>query len=580
MRNTIYRIRERGFAASLVAVAALTLGGIVAAPAYADDAVVVTSVVVTDVVTDAATDVVTDVATGVVTDASTLPAANTEGPLSSTADRADAAVVPAAETTEVAGIPVKAEPSADIAVAAPILPEAVEPILPQLPVHEEPVYTGTISGSVSVPSGTFPGQITAFSKCGTEWCQMEWTRSDSAGNYALTGLAAGSYAIGFRDYQSSTAFVEEFYDNASTQDDATLVTLADGENKTGIDVELAIVAAPVLAVEAEIPTVTGKAVVGKKLTARIGTWSPTDIDLSYQWLRDNRAVDSATAATYIVTEGDAGHRFSVRVTGSKPGYTSATSTSPSTVSVPIPGKVSAAIELVAGSTNRGNVRVTNASDASVVVTFSIAGKTTTETLASGEWDRMKFRGLQSEAVVSVTVDEEVLASHTVRTPSNLVQATTVNAGTAITVNGSGYQPLEVVEVWLHSTPVLLGTLTANEAGNVSGSFTLLTSTPVGTHHIVLKDVRGGELLSADITVAAAPVATTPVVTTPRATTPAATTPTVTPVKAVVKTAGPAVLATTGTDVTALWYGLAFLLLGGLGMSAKSFGRRSTVATSE
>ena len=34
------------------------------------------------------------------------------------------------------------------------------------------------------------------------------------------------------------------------------------------------------------PTITGSTVVGKKLTAKPGTWKPSSVTLTYQWLRN------------------------------------------------------------------------------------------------------------------------------------------------------------------------------------------------------------------------------------------------------------------------------------------------------
>ncbi|GLB67833.1 hypothetical protein AHIS1636_22730 [Arthrobacter mangrovi] len=78
-----------------------------------------------------------------------------------------------------------------------------------------------------------------------------------------------------------------------------------------------------------VPTISGSAVLGQKLTAAPGTWT-TGATLTYQWLRDGQPISAATAATYTVGTADAGKRLSVRVTGAKAGMTSATATSAAT----------------------------------------------------------------------------------------------------------------------------------------------------------------------------------------------------------------------------------------------------------
>ncbi len=75
------------------------------------------------------------------------------------------------------------------------------------------------------------------------------------------------------------------------------------------------------------PAITGTAKVGSTLTANPGTWGPAPVSLSYQWLRDGSPIQGATASTYSTTQADAGKAVSVRVTGTKAGYTSATATS-------------------------------------------------------------------------------------------------------------------------------------------------------------------------------------------------------------------------------------------------------------
>jgi hypothetical protein len=70
------------------------------------------------------------------------------------------------------------------------------------------------------------------------------------------------------------------------------------------------------------PRIVGKALVGSKLRARAGTWSPTPQTVRYQWLRNGKAVAKATKVAYRVTPKDRGRRISVRVTVRRPGVTS------------------------------------------------------------------------------------------------------------------------------------------------------------------------------------------------------------------------------------------------------------------
>ncbi len=81
-------------------------------------------------------------------------------------------------------------------------------------------------------------------------------------------------------------------------------------------------------------TITGTATVDNRLTAHPGTWTPTNANLSYQWLRDGVAIAGATNTRYTVAAADVGHAISVRVTGTRNGFAPATATSAPTAVVP------------------------------------------------------------------------------------------------------------------------------------------------------------------------------------------------------------------------------------------------------
>jgi serine protease len=70
------------------------------------------------------------------------------------------------------------------------------------------------------------------------------------------------------------------------------------------------------------PVVEGAYRVGETLTVNAGNWGPGPVSLSYQWLRDGAAISGAVKPTYQLVGADAGHSISIRVTGTKSGYTS------------------------------------------------------------------------------------------------------------------------------------------------------------------------------------------------------------------------------------------------------------------
>jgi hypothetical protein len=79
--------------------------------------------------------------------------------------------------------------------------------------------------------------------------------------------------------------------------------------------------------------ISGKAVVGKKLSAVVTGWTPAGVTFSYQWLRKGAPIAGATGATYKLGKKDKGKKISVRVTGSKAGSASASATSAETKKV-------------------------------------------------------------------------------------------------------------------------------------------------------------------------------------------------------------------------------------------------------
>lgn len=85
---------------------------------------------------------------------------------------------------------------------------------------------------------------------------------------------------------------------------------------------------------APTPTISGTVVVGARVTASTGAWSPT-ASFSYQWLRDGSPISGARASSYVAVAEDLGRKLSVTVTGSASGIRSATKTSAATTVVAV-----------------------------------------------------------------------------------------------------------------------------------------------------------------------------------------------------------------------------------------------------
>ncbi|NUU33208.1 hypothetical protein HNO80_16590 [Arthrobacter sp. C9C5] len=70
-----------------------------------------------------------------------------------------------------------------------------------------------------------------------------------------------------------------------------------------------------------VPRISGTPKVGRVLTATPGVWSPSPVSLTYQWYRSGVAITGATAFQYKLNARDLAKKITVRVTGSKSGYT-------------------------------------------------------------------------------------------------------------------------------------------------------------------------------------------------------------------------------------------------------------------
>ncbi|WP_431837992.1 hypothetical protein [Cellulomonas sp. Y8] len=88
-------------------------------------------------------------------------------------------------------------------------------------------------------------------------------------------------------------------------------------------------------------------------------------------------------------------------------------------------------------------------------------------------------------------------------------AKTVVQGGTVDVDGDGFVAGEDVEVWIHSEPVLLATVSASADGAVATTVTVPASIPAGAHRIELRGVTSGVSVWQDVTVTAAPAAVVP-----------------------------------------------------------------------
>ncbi|WP_256796283.1 FlgD immunoglobulin-like domain containing protein [Terrabacter sp. Ter38] len=114
-------------------------------------------------------------------------------------------------------------------------------------------------------------------------------------------------------------------DGAAVDTDGTSALSSGKISVKGVD-PLSLTATPT-------PTITGTAKVGYRLMANPGTWGPAPVTLSYQWYRSGVAITGATGSSYLLTASDRTKAMTVKVTGSKAGYTTVARTSAATTAV-------------------------------------------------------------------------------------------------------------------------------------------------------------------------------------------------------------------------------------------------------
>ncbi|MFC9352939.1 NlpC/P60 family protein [Arthrobacter sp. NPDC057013] len=142
-----------------------------------------------------------------------------------------------------------------------------------------------------------------------------------------------------------------------------------------------------------VPTITGTARLGMRLTANPGTWGPAPVTLRYQWLRAGTAISGATSQAHLVAAADAGKTISVRVTGTKTGYSTLARTS-GTVAAPTDRLAPGAVLRANASllSTDGRFRLIMQGDGNLVVYGPNGALWDTKTTGAGNWAVMQGDG--------------------------------------------------------------------------------------------------------------------------------------------------------------------------------------------
>jgi Carboxypeptidase regulatory-like domain len=140
---------------------------------------------------------------------------------------------------------------------------------------------------------------------GTVSFSYQWSR----GGTAIAGATSSTYSLTNADAASTIAVTVT---GAETNYTTQSLTSANTAAVTGGTLTTAT------------PTIAGTATHGQTLVAVPGAWGPGTVVLTYKWFRGSNRVVGATGSNYTLVSADIGKAITVKVTGAKADFTTAT----------------------------------------------------------------------------------------------------------------------------------------------------------------------------------------------------------------------------------------------------------------
>jgi len=188
-----------------------------------------------------------------------------------------------------------------------------------------PTGVGVDNGVVS-PERLDDGTSPAFSHL---------VSTDANGFYVIQALPAGTYVLRFDDL---TRDVTEYWNDKASFDAADRIVMAAGQERTGFDAILSTPGPPPplpAIVNTQPPQISGATApqVGYPMSLSTGSWTPSNVGVSGQWLAGGQPIPGAFHGEYKPTVADLGKTLTVNVTASLPGYVSTTVTTLPTLPV-------------------------------------------------------------------------------------------------------------------------------------------------------------------------------------------------------------------------------------------------------
>jgi Carboxypeptidase regulatory-like domain len=164
--------------------------------------------------------------------------------------------------------------------------------------------------------------------------------TNASGQYTITGLASGSYKIGF----VSSHYIVQYYNDQPSFASADPVLVAQGSTTAAIDAALV----PKAPLNRVAPVASGAPEAGQALSCSPGSWTGSPAPtFSYEWLRDGVAIAGATGNAYAVQPADQGNGLTCKVTATNKNGKAAAVSNTLIVPVPPPPVLAPIVELPA-----------------------------------------------------------------------------------------------------------------------------------------------------------------------------------------------------------------------------------------
>ncbi|WP_157155351.1 hypothetical protein [Diaminobutyricimonas sp. LJ205] len=212
-------------------------------------------------------------------------------------------------------------------------------------VNVELMPNGRISGTVStLTDGALVPEPSLVKVVDRDTDKIFGAYAGDDGQY-FVNVPPGSYSVSFDKFSTGTGADTDgiqFYDRVSKAGDATPVRVkAAEETKTINGVFGAAVDSEEPQIIAGAATVTGTPALGSTLTVTPGTWTPSNVNLTYKWFRNGQEIGGQTASSYALTTADVGLEISAWVSGTRDGHVPAGVSTPKVGPVidPNPGSV-------------------------------------------------------------------------------------------------------------------------------------------------------------------------------------------------------------------------------------------------